>query len=448
MKPYDLIVLGAGNAGVAAASVAKQAGWSVLLVEARDVGGTCPLRGCVPKKVLVAAAEVLDTIGRAKHHGIEVGEARLDWRALIEREQSFVLGVPDEFEASLRRRGIDVLKGEGHFVDRRIVEVNGERYEGRKILIATGSKPRPLDFPGAERLITSEDILSNPEQPESIVFIGAGVVAMELGHVLARAGTQVTMLEAGDRPLGALDVDAVARLVKHSQDLGISIQTGVTVTSVDSQDGGLRVEFEQKGKKHTVDADRVANGAGRIPNLDRLQLPSAQVEMEGGRVITDEQLRSKSNPFIYFAGDALHGTLQLSPVATHEGRVVGRNIIGLGTERPDYASTPSVVFTVPALAQVGLTEAQAKAREVDVTVVENDLTGWRSARTYAEQTAYAKIVLENDTGKILGAHLLGHGSQETIHAFAFAIRQGLGRDFIAEASYAYPTFHSDLKNLV
>lgn len=448
MNQTDLIVLGAGNAGLAAASVARQAGWSVLVVEARDVGGTCPLRGCVPKKVLVAAAEVLDTISRAKQHGIEVGPPRLDWAALIEREQSFVTGVPGEFEASLRRRGIDLVRGEGRFVDRHIVDVDGVRYEARKILVATGSIPRPLGIPGAEHLITSEDILSNPELPESIVFVGAGVVAMELGHVLVRAGSRVTLLEVADRPLPALDPDAVAHLVEHTRSLGIDVQTGVNVTSVVQRDDGFAVHFDGGDTTRTIVAHAVVNGAGRIPNLSSLHLDCAQVKTEGHRVLLDEQLRSQSNPSIYFAGDALPGTLQLSPVATHEGKVAGNNIIGLSPLSPQYASTPSVVFTIPALAQVGLTEAAAKARGIDYTVVENDLASWRSARTYAEETAYAKVLLERGTGKILGAHLLGHGSQETIHAFAFAISEGLGRDFVAQASYAYPTFHADLKHLV
>ena len=206
---YDVIVLGTGNAGMGAAGVARAAAKSVAMVESRDVGGTCPIRGCVPKKVLVAAAQTLHQIDLAKSHHIDVGPARLDWAALIDREQSFVDDVPESFEKSLEGRGIDLYRGAARFTGRNTVAVGADDLEAGKIVIATGSKPRPLDLPGAEHLITSEEILTSRQLPERLVFIGGGVIALEFGHVFARAGTKVTILEALPRLLPRMDEDAV-----------------------------------------------------------------------------------------------------------------------------------------------------------------------------------------------------------------------------------------------
>ena len=206
----DVIVLGSGNAGFAAIGAAHNAGKSAVMVESRDIGGTCPLRGCVPKKVLVAAAECLHQIALAPEHRISVGPATLDWKKLIARKQTFVDGVPDDFRKSLENRGIQVAEGPAKFTGPHEVAVNGQTFVGKKTVIATGSKPRPLPIPGFEHAITSDDILDLQEQPKSIVFIGAGVIGMEFTHVFARAGTKVTIIEVADRPLPALEGEGVS----------------------------------------------------------------------------------------------------------------------------------------------------------------------------------------------------------------------------------------------
>ena len=447
-RSYDLLILGTGNAGMGAAGVARAAGQSVAMVESREVGGTCALRGCVPKKVLVAAAQALHQIALAPEHRISVGPAKLDWAGLIARERGFVEGVPDMFAASLETRGIDLIHGRARFVGRNRVEVEGEVIEAGKILIATGSKPRPLPIKGAEHLITSEEILESPEQPESLIFIGGGVVALEFGHVFARAGTKVTILEALPRLLPRMEADAVARIHRESERIGIDILTGVEIEEIAESGGGLEVRFMHEGERKALTAARVANGAGRIPDVEDLDLHAGEIEHEGTRIAVDETLRSVSNPDVYVAGDALWSTAQLSPVATYEGKIVGANIVESAERAPDYASIPAAVYTVPALATVGLTEAEAREKGLKVTVKANDLEDWRSSRTYAETVAYSKVLLEEGSGRILGAHLVGHGAEEIIHLFAFAMKHGLGAHDLAESVYAYPTFASDIKNMV
>ncbi len=447
-RKYDVVILGTGNAGMAAAGVARDAGKTVAMVESRDVGGTCPLRGCVPKKVLVAAAQVLHQIDLAPAHHIEIGKPRLDWAKLIEREQGFVEGVPEAFADSLRKRGIDLITGHARFTGRNTIDVDGTTLEAGKIVIATGSKPRPLAIPGAEHLITSDDILTDPVQPDRLIFIGGGVIALEFGHVLARAGTRVTILEAMDRLLPRMDADAVEQIVRESRRIGIDILTGVTVQEIVAKGNRLEVRFEHDGESESLVADRVANGTGRIPNIEGLDLDAGGIAHDGTRIETDDHLRSTSNPDVYVAGDALWSSAQLSPVATYEGRLVGGNIVNDDNRTPEYSHMPAGVYTVPALASVGLTEAEAAEKGLSFGVKTNDMTGWRSARTHAETAAWSKVLVEDETGRILGAHIVGHGAEEVIHLLSFAMQHGIAAAQLKNAVYGYPTFTSDVKFMV
>ena len=445
---HDVVVLGAGNAGLAAAGAARAAGQQVLVVEGRDVGGVCPLRGCVPKKVLVAAASALDAIASAHTHQISVGAPVLDWPRLIERKRSFVDGVPEELEKSLAHRGIALLRGCARFTGRHEIAVAGERYSAKKIVVATGSTPRLLPIPGAEHLVTSDELLERPSLPESIVFVGAGVIAFEFAHVLARAGARVTLLEVAPRVLPTLDPDATDRLAELTRDLGVRIETSVTIDRIEKRGLGHAIRFHRGDEALTVHGEVVANGAGRIADLAGLDLGAAGITLERGRVELDEYLRSVENPDVFFAGDAVPGRPQLSPLATYEGRVVGHNLTHEELQTVRYGHQPAVVYTVPGLATVGWGEEAAREAGLDFDVRTHDMTDWRSARTHGEKTAWAKVLVERNSGRILGAHLVGHGSEETIHTFALAIEKDMPAAEIAERVYAYPTFHADVKYLV
>ncbi|MBT7957613.1 MAG: NAD(P)/FAD-dependent oxidoreductase [Rhodospirillaceae bacterium] len=450
-KEYDLIVLGAGNAGFAPAGMAKEAGQSVLVVESRDFGGTCAIRGCVPKKVLVAAGETLDHIAKASDHKIDAQFNSIDWPALIERKETFIEGVPDMMEGSLTGRDIDTIAGRAKFSGPNEIEVNGETYAGKKFVIGTGSKNRELPIPGFEHTITSDDILDLKDRPDSIIFIGAGVIALEFGHVFARTGSSVTLLEVAPQPLPMLDEDAVAALATESQRIGLDIRTAVSTSNIEKTAKGFAVTFEEDGKEVTLTADVVANGAGRIADVEDLNLEAAGIEHDRHIIAVDEHLRSVSNQNVYVAGDAnAVGGPQLSPVATYEGRIVGHNLLNEGGElkTADYTNIPSCVFTTPQLASVGLKEDQAKAQGLKFSVKSNNMVEWRSAKTYAEKASFAKVLVEDHTGKILGAHLLGHGAPETIHLFAFAITYGVTAEQLGSTVYAYPTFMSDIKFLI
>lgn len=444
---FDVVIVGGGNAGFGVSAVAHEAGKSIAFVESWDFGGTCPNRGCTPKKVLVAAAHALHEIEQAKVHGIEVGEPRLDWARLIDREKSMVDFIPDAMQGVAEKRGT-VFRGQARFTGPNTIDVDGTVIEGDNIVIATGSKPRPLPIPGAEHMITSDDVLSERELPDEIVFIGGGVIAMEFSHVYARAGAKVTILEALPRLLPRMDADAVAAIQADTERLGVTVKTGVSVKEISQVDGKLRVLYEHDGAEQTVVADRVVNGAGRIANVDTLDLEAGNVAHDGIAIDVDAYLRSTSNPAVWVAGDALVTSPQLSPVATYEGRVVGQNIVDGPSVKPDYSVIPSAVYTVPALSTIGLTEEQAAEQGLDVKVTASDMMGWFSAKSYAETVAWAKVLVDRASDKIVGAHIVGHQGEELIHLFALAMAHGISATELKNSQYAFPTFSSDVKNLL
>lgn len=445
---YDVLVIGGGNAGFGVTVPTREAGLSVALVEPRELGGTCPNRGCTPKKVLVAAGHTLHEIEQARVHGIEVGRPKLDWARLIDREKSLIAPIPAGLENTLKKRGVDLLRGEAVFTGRNSVRVGDDEIEAGNIVIATGSRPRPLDIPGSEHLITSDEVLSERTLPRDVVFIGGGVIALELGHVYARAGAKVTILEVLPQLLGAVDQDAVARIEAESTRIGIDIFTGVEVARVELSGNRLRAVFVHEGREHAVEADRIVNGAGRIANVDALDLDAGGVEHSGFRIAADAYMRSVSNPSVHICGDALTGTPQLSPIATYEGRIVGRNIVEGPRHKADYASIPSCIYTVPAIASVGLSEAAARTNGRKVRVQTNDMTGWLSARTYAETEAWSKVVVDEESDRIVGAHLVGHAGEELIHVFALAMAHGITASQIRDTVFASPTFSADIKSML
>lgn len=447
-EKFDVVILGGGNAGIGVTGPVRRAGMSVAMIEADLLGGTCPNRGCTPKKVLVAAGQALHEIERASIHHIAVGRPKLDWAALIDREKDMIKDIPANLAHSMAKRQVEIIKGHGAFTGPNTVRVGNRELHAGHIVIATGSKPRPLSIPGAELMITSDEMLSERELPGSAIFIGGGVISLEFGHVYARTGAAVTILEALPQLLPAMDADAVARLQAESERIGIRVKTAVRVKRIERVEHRLRVVFDHDGAEHAMEADRVVNGAGRVANVDTLDLAAGQVEHSNGRIAIDGHLRSISNPNVYVCGDAVPTSPQLSPIATYEGDIVGRNIVDGPRHGPDYASMATSVYTVPPLASVGLTEAAARQKSLAVYIHTNDMLGWFSAKTYAETVAWSKVIVERSTDRILGAHFVGHAGQELINIFGLAMRFGITARQIRENVYAYPTFASDLKHML
>lgn len=443
MRDYDFVAIGGGNAGLTAASRIAGAGHRTALVDRGPIGGLCSLNGCNPKKVLVRSTELLDEIRHAERFGIEVSKPRIDWSRVIDRKESFTNTVTATSEASLREQGIDLIQGSPRFVSRDELDVDGEIIRAKSFVIATGSTPRELKVEGREFIKTSNDILALRDVPGDLVIVGAGVVAMEFGQVFARAGSRVRILTPGRQVLSGEDEDMVARLVEFSTALGIEIVFQMRLKGVRRQADGLAVEFEQDGRDQTARADFVLNAAGRVASIGDLALDKAEVETDRRGVVVNEFLRSQSNPQIFAAGDA-HGRLQLSPVASYEGRVVARNFLENDAERVRHDWIPRAVYTVPPLASVGLTESEARTRGFDIRVIKNDMSTWKVYQIVGEQVAHSKIVTETESGAILGAHLYGQSAGEIINIFGLAMKFGIRADDLKNFVYAYPTLSSAL----
>ncbi len=448
MNKYDVVILGGGTAAMGVTVATRAAGLSVAMIEARSLGGASLNCGCTPTHVLIAAARALHEIGRAAEHGITVGKPMLDWAALIERKQSMIRDIPDQLADQMARDGVEVIYGKAYFAGGTVISVGERRLDAEKIVIATGSRPRALPIAGADYMITSEDLLSDPVLPRDVVFVGGGAVAFEFGHVYARAGAKVTILEALPHLLDGFDADAVHQIRCESERIGIRILSLAWVKRIDRVGKRLRVTFAVNGNDSMIEADRVVNCTGRIANVDGLDLGAGVVVHREGRIEVDEFLRSRSNPDVYVCGDVLWNSPQLSPVAGYEGNIVGRNIVDGPRHRPDYAHIPASIYTIPPVASVGLTEAKAsqQGRAIDVRV--NDMRGWLSARTFAETVAWSKVIVDVDTDRVLGAHIVGHAGEELIHIFALAIKHGITVKQLSDTVYGFPTFSSDITNML
>lgn len=447
-QSHDLIVIGTGTAALVAAARCRAAGWRVAMIDHQPFGGTCALRGCDPKKVLVGVAAAVDQARRLSDKGVTAADIALDWSRAMAFKRSFTASVPPRVEAALARQGIDAVHGAAHFVDRRTVAVGGERLDGRYVLIATGAAPIPLGIPGAEHVITSDRFLELDALPRRIVFIGGGYIAAELSHLAARAGAEVTVVQRGERLLPGFDRDLVALLLRRSRGLGIDVRLRTVVEAVERAAQGLRVATLSAGERAWLDADLVVHAAGRAPDLDALDLAAAGIERDRRRLTLNDYLQSVSNPAIYAAGDAAARGPMLTPIAGYDGDIVAANLLEGNHRTPDYAVVPSAVFTVPPLAMVGLTEAAARERGLRYRVNFERTSDWHSARRVGEDAAGFKVVIERDTQRILGAHLLGPHADEVINVYAVAMRAGMRAPELKEMLFAYPTGGSDISHML
>jgi glutathione reductase (NADPH) len=445
---FDLIVIGTGEAGSAVATGCRGAGWEVAIVDSRPFGGTCGLRGCDPKKVLVGAAEVVDRKLRMQSKGV-TGDARIDWPDLIRFKRTFTDPFPKAREDGFIKAGIATFHGPARFIDKTTVQVGDDLLEGNYVVVATGAWPAELNIAGEEHLTRSDQFLELDELPKRLLFVGGGYVAFEFSHVAIRAGAQVTILHQGERPLEHFDSDLVARLMDRTRALGIDLHTKAKVVGVKRSPGQFKVTASIDSKSETFDADMVVHAAGRAPELADLDLPAAGVDFDRRGVTVNEYLQSVSNPAVYAAGDAANsGGLPETPLAQYEGSLVARNLVEKNKHRGDYRGMASVVYSIPPLGRVGLTEDEAQGQGLSVDVHLADTSGWYSARRVAEPASMYKILVEKASGRILGAHLLGPEADEFVNVFALAVRAGVHADVLKETLFVYPTQASNMASML
>ena len=480
---FDLVVIGTGTAASTTAYECSSAGWNVAIIDSLPFGGTCALRGCDPKKVLVEAARIIDSNQRHENKGTTGSEAvHIKWADLIRFKRTFTDPFPKSREDGYIKVGIVPFHGHARFIGPTTIKVkkvhdasnnddDSTILNGRHILVATGSKPMNLNVPGSEHIITSDRFmeLAGNNLPDRILFVGGGYISFEFAHIAARAGAKVTVLHRGKQPLEHFDPDLVNKLVQWSRDIGIDVRlqaavkridkSSVTSDSGDNNSNKLVVYYSSSTDRsessansdskttNVVEADLVVHGAGRVPNIDELGLgDAAGVQYTHRGITVNEYLQSVSNPAVYAAGDvAANMGLPLTPVASYDGAVVANNLLKGNSWKSNYAGLPSVVFTIPPLVSVGMQENEAKEKGLRVRINYQDTSGWASSRRIGETCSAFKVLIEEDTNRILGAHILGSHAEEIINIFSMAIRLGLtAKDLSDPLLYTYPTKSSDI----
>ena len=445
-KEYDLIVIGTGSAGYAPAFECRSAGWKVAVIDSRPYGGTCALRGCDPKKVLVGAAETVERGLLMKGKGIS-GNSEITWPELIRYKRMFTADVPEWREKGFSKVGIDMYHGMARFTGKDTIAVGDNILEAKYITIATGARPKELDLSGEQYITTSDQFLETDELPETITFIGGGYISFEFAHIAAHAGAEVRILHRSARPLKRFDPDLVKMLVEASENAGIEVRLDMPVKSIEDRSGELVVRAGENGE-YGFESGMVVHGGGRVPDVDGLDLEKGAISYDSRGIVVNEFMQSVSNPSVYAAGDVAASGLPLTPVASKEGSIVAHNLLRGNTAKADYTAIPSVVFTTPPLASVGIQEQEAEKAGLNYTVDFQDTSSWYSSRRIGLNHSGFKVLIEKDANRILGAHLLGYNAEEVINIFAMAMRVNLTANDLKKMIWAYPTNSSDISYML
>ena len=447
-QQFDLMVIGGGTGGNGVARMAAAAGWKVASVDCLPFGGTCALRGCDPKKMLIAVTEGVEWTRAMQGKGLEA-HVSVQWQDMIAFKRTFTDTMPPRIEKGLEKAGITVLHGSARFTGPDTVKVDGTDYHARHFHIATGARPMTLNIPGEEHLITSTDFLELPDMPRRIAFVGGGFIAMEFAHISKRAGAaEVTVIEMMDRTLGNFDPDLVAMLAEATDELGVDLQTKAKVLEIRRSDETFEVDYETSSGVRAVICDRVVHATGRVPNIDHLNLEAAGVEYSRRGIKVSKYMRT-TNPAIFAAGDCADSGPNLTPVSANEGRIAGKNLLAGKDERAvDYPPIPSVVFTLPQVAMVGLSEVAARDKGLEFETHFEETDSWYSSMRVGAKWTGFKVLVEKGSGKILGAHLIGPGAEEQINLFAMAMTAGLTANQIKGLIFAYPSYASDIGSMV
>lgn len=447
MDHFDVVIIGSGSAGNTVAQACNEEGLSVAVVDHDPFGGTCALRGCRPKKVLVGSCTVAEHLRFLSEKGVVNPPGYIDWQGLIALKRQFTGPVTEARLQQYKQVGIRSFQGTARFTSPSTMKVGYTSLSATHFVIASGATPRPLSFPGGDNLITNEDFMELDELPSRIVFVGGGYISFEFAHVAARAGADVTIIHRSERPLKQFDPILVEHYVKATRDAGIDVVLNTPVTGVDWNGDAYTVHTS--GNTKTYEADLVVHGAGRVPQIDALDLAAANVERTPRGIRVNEHLQSVSNDEVYAAGDAVGGVSPpLQPVAIREGQVVADNIIHGNRSTIDYDAVPSILFGIPQMASVGHTESSAKEHGFDVVVREEDLSSWLSSRLVGNTHAWSRVIEEEGSGRLLGAHVMAPNAGDVINVFTLAIKKDLCAHELQEMMLSFPTSTSDIPSML
>jgi glutathione reductase (NADPH) len=418
---FDLFTIGAGSGGVRASRIAAGHGARVGIAEERQFGGTCVNVGCVPKKLLVYAAHYAHDMDDATGFGWQVGDRSHDWAALIAAKDREILRLNGIYRKLLESSGVTVFEGRARLLDPHTIQIGDQTVTAERILVATGGWPELPDRPGAREFgITSNEVFSLPARPERIIICGGGYIACEFAGVFNGLGSQVTQLYRGNQILRGFDQDVrpfvAAELVKS----GIDLRLNTIVERIEKTADGLRATLSDGS---TLDCDAVLYAIGRSPLARGIGLEEAGVRLDqGGAIIVDERYCT-SVPHIYALGDVTNG-INLTPIAIAEGHVLADRLFGRTAREVNYLNIPTAVFSIPPVATVGLTEEEARQRCAAVDLYRTSFTSLRHRLSGRTEQTFMKLVVERDSQRVVGCHMVGADTPEMIQAIAVAMNAG------------------------
>ncbi len=434
---FDLLVIGAGSGGARAARFAAGFGARVAIVESRYLGGTCVNVGCVPKKLLVYSAHYHEDFAQAAGFGWSLGEQALDWPTLIANKNREIERLNGIYRNLLVGSGVTLLEGHGRLRDEHSVEVAGQVYRARHILIATGGWPQIPDIPGKELAITSNDAFFLPALPKRVLVVGGGYIAVEFASIFQGLGAQTSLLYRGELFLRGFDQSVRAHLKEELVKKGLDLQFNADIQRIERQADGSLLATLNDGRQLATDC--VFYATGRRPMLDDLGLENVNVQLDARGFIQVNERYETSTPSILAIGDVIGG-IALTPVALAEGMAVSRRLFKPEDYRPvDYQNIPTAVFSLPNVATVGLTEEQARSAGYTLKIFESRFRPMKLTLTDCQERSLMKLVVDAETDRVLGCHMVGPDAGEILQGIAIAIKAGATKRIFDETIGIHPT---------
>ena len=441
---YDVVIIGSGPGGYVAAIRAAQLGLKVAIVEKENIGGVCLNWGCIPTKALLRNAEVISLLGQGKEFGFSVSDVTVDYASAVDRSRKVSERLVKGVELLMREYGVDIVAGTGSLASPTTVEVTlneggTRRLQARNLILATGGRARtvPGITPDGERILTYREAIVLPEVPASVVVVGAGPIGMEFAYVWQAYGSQVTVVEMLPRAVPLEDEEVSAVVERAFKRRKVKMLTSARVEAIEPAGDGVHVRVSGKKGEETVDAERVLIAIGIQPNSEGLGLEKLGVQLDHGFVAVDDFMRTNV-PGIYAIGDVT-GKLALAHVASAQGIVAAETVAGAETRPLDYGSMPRCTYCQPQVASFGLTEAQATEQGHTVRTGKFFFLANGKALGLGERDGFAKIVADEVSGEILGAHLVGPEVTELLPELVLARTWELTPDEIARSVHAHPT---------
>lgn len=434
---FDLFVVGAGSGGVRAARFAAGFGAKVAVAESRYLGGTCVNVGCVPKKLLVYGAHFAEDFEQASGFGWSLGEASFDWATLIANKDREIHRLNGIYRNLLVNSGVTLIEGHAKLTGPNEVEVNGKRHTAKHILIATGGWPQIPEIPGQEHAITSNEAFFLKELPKRVLVVGGGYIAVEFAGIFHGLGAQTSLLYRGDMFLRGFDGSVRKHLHEELTKRGMDVQFNADIARIDKQaDGSLKATLKDG---RTLIADCVFYATGRRPMLDNLGLENTGVKLDKRGFVEVDELYQSAEPSVLAIGDVI-GRVQLTPVALAEGMAVARRLFKPEQYRPvDYKMIATAVFSLPTIGTVGLSEEQAIEEGHKVQIFESSFRPMKLTLTDCQERTLMKLVVDADTDKVLGCHMVGPEAGEIVQGLAIAMKAGATKHHFDETIGVHPT---------